>query len=207
MIDSACPHRGANLSNGKVKGENIQCPYHGWEYSCDGQLVNVPSCMSIPKNGDTESYDVVENGGFVWFFDKLDTNEQEFPTRYCDELFDDNWIKVYGSKDLDGRIEDWILNATDISHINYVHNFADEDNGIVKNTKIKSAEDYVDCFATVQPKASSRITQHMQPKDGAQIHSRFTAPATSIIRIKLACLLYTSPSPRDTIRSRMPSSA
>ena len=181
MVDSVCPHRGAKLCNGKVKGSAIQCPYHGWEYNGDGVLVKVPSMNSVPCNANIGSYPVVEDGGFVWAADTKDN----LPTKYCDELFDPDWVKVYGSKELSGNIYDWILNATDISHINYVHNFADENNGVIRNTKIESFEEYVDCFATVQPKASSKFTEHMQPKNGSEIHSRFIAPCTSIIRIKL----------------------
>ena len=35
----------------------------------------------------------------------------------------------------------------------------------------------------------------------------FTTPEATLIHTKYACLLYTSPSPRDTSSSRMPSSA
>lgn len=181
MVDAKCPHRGANLCNGKVKGNVIQCPYHGWEFDTNGILVNVPSTKNIPCKGDINSYPVIEDGGFIWSGDDKDT----LPTRYCQELFDPSWVKVYGSKELHGNMYDWILNATDISHINFVHDFADENNGIIRNTKIEMFEDYVDCFAKVQPKASSKFTEHMQPEDGSSIHSRFVAPATSIIRIKL----------------------
>jgi phenylpropionate dioxygenase-like ring-hydroxylating dioxygenase large terminal subunit len=133
MVDAVCPHRGAKLCNGKVKGNNIQCPYHGWEFDPDGTLVKVPSSGNIPCKGDIQSYSVVEDGGFIWASDTKDT----LPTRYCEELFDPSWVKVYGSRELQGNIYDWILNATDISHINFVHDFADEDNARVRNTKVE----------------------------------------------------------------------
>lgn len=181
MVDSVCPHRGANLCNGKIKGNNIQCPYHGWEFDKNGHLVKVPSSKNIPCNGNIKSYPVIEDGGFIWKSDTLDN----LPTRYCDELFDDNWIKVYGSKELQGNIYDWVLNATDISHINFVHEFADEENGIITNDKIEEFENFIDYYAIVQPKASSKFTEHMQPNNGSKIRNRFVAPYTSIIKIKL----------------------
>jgi phenylpropionate dioxygenase-like ring-hydroxylating dioxygenase large terminal subunit len=37
ILDAHCPHLGAHLGHGgKVKGECIVCPYHGWGYGQDG---------------------------------------------------------------------------------------------------------------------------------------------------------------------------
>src|SRR6478609_2126056 len=33
VVTDRCAHRGASLSMGKVAGESIQCPYHGWEWA------------------------------------------------------------------------------------------------------------------------------------------------------------------------------
>jgi phenylpropionate dioxygenase-like ring-hydroxylating dioxygenase large terminal subunit len=203
LVDSVCPHRGASLSNGKVIGERVKCPYHGWEFTTKGKLAKVPSCYTIPSEGDTNTYPVIESGGFLWNV-KNDTN---LPTQYCNELFDDNWIKVYGSKELDGNIYDWILNSTDISHINFVHDFADETNAIVKNTNVIATDKYVDCYATVQSKASSILTEYIQPRDGAPVHTRFVGPATSIIRIKLAnafeFITFSTLTPMDSTHTKM----
>jgi phenylpropionate dioxygenase-like ring-hydroxylating dioxygenase large terminal subunit len=205
LIDSVCPHRGADLSKGKVINNCIQCPYHGWEFDSDGKLSCVPSTdASLPKKGDVDSFSVVESGGFMWLVDSMDDT---LPTEYCDELFDDNWTKVYGSKILQGNILDWIMNGVDISHINYVHDFANEDNGKVDNVIIKSHENYVDCFANVKPKASSSLTEHMQPNNGSEIHSRFIAPNTTSIRIKLKepyeFITYTTLLPVDETHTKM----
>ena len=29
-LSNTCVHRGGSLAGGKVKGDCIQCPYHGW---------------------------------------------------------------------------------------------------------------------------------------------------------------------------------
>ena len=44
VVADRCAHRGASLSMGKVAGEAIQCPYHGWEWAGeDGACTRIPS--------------------------------------------------------------------------------------------------------------------------------------------------------------------
>lgn len=47
-----CPHRGAQLSLGSFDGEQLQCPYHGWQFSADGECVHRPAhpTVAIPAN-------------------------------------------------------------------------------------------------------------------------------------------------------------
>src|SRR5262245_52565986 len=35
-ISALCPHRGANLGAGKVAGDTLQCPFHGWRFNGEG---------------------------------------------------------------------------------------------------------------------------------------------------------------------------
>lgn len=30
-----CPHQGGPLGHGVINGENIACPWHGWEFNCE----------------------------------------------------------------------------------------------------------------------------------------------------------------------------
>jgi 3-ketosteroid 9alpha-monooxygenase subunit A len=43
VLDAYCPHLGAHLGyGGKVSGDTIICPFHGWEWSSDGHNVCIP---------------------------------------------------------------------------------------------------------------------------------------------------------------------
>ena len=44
VVDAYCPHMGASLSvGGQVKGNCIECPFHGWRFrGDDGKCVHVP---------------------------------------------------------------------------------------------------------------------------------------------------------------------
>lgn len=32
-LDNACPHAGGPLAEGEIKGENVVCGWHGWQFS------------------------------------------------------------------------------------------------------------------------------------------------------------------------------
>ena len=45
-LSNTCAHRGGSLSGGKVKGDCIECPYHGWQFDGAGQCHRIPSLGS-----------------------------------------------------------------------------------------------------------------------------------------------------------------
>ena len=47
-----CRHKGAAPSLGWIEDGCIHCPYHGWTYDMEGNLVNIPSRPEL--NGDPE---------------------------------------------------------------------------------------------------------------------------------------------------------
>ena len=40
--DDRCPHRGASLGGGEVKGDCITCPFHGIQFNGEGQCQEIP---------------------------------------------------------------------------------------------------------------------------------------------------------------------
>ena len=205
ILDDVCPHRGASLSAGKIHNNCIQCPYHGWQFNGEGRLVFIPSTKnrSTPVNCSLDSYPSKEQYGLLW------TNlygEDVVTVPECPELDSTEWQSVSGTKVVEGNWIDWVCNSTDISHINYVHDFADEANGSIENMKVYDTEDSVVCEASVVPKAVNIFTEHMQiPK--CSIHSEFFFPNTTVIKIQLKnpyeFITYTTVTPLDFQSSRI----
>ena len=70
VVSDRCPHRGASLSMGAVRGEGIQCPYHGWEWAAGTErCVRIPSLADqgqIPPAARVPAFPVREQWGLVW---------------------------------------------------------------------------------------------------------------------------------------------
>lgn len=184
LLDNVCPHRGALFSQGKVfENKKVQCPYHGWIYNENGLLESVPSCVnkSIPTGADISKYEVNQQYDFLWTsFDNVCALPPE-----VEDFSDPHWNYVTGDIELEGNWMKWIDNACDVSHINFVHDFADENRGKVSEFRVnKTDRGYYECTANVRPKAASVFTHHMQVKKSS-ISMRFYFPNTTVIRVKL----------------------
>tara|TARA_Y100000768_G_scaffold389005_1_gene390091 strand:- start:5670 stop:6761 length:1092 start_codon:yes stop_codon:yes gene_type:complete len=70
-LDAFCPHLGADLGNGRVKGENVQCYFHQWEFNGSGQLEKIPCLEKLDPSLSklkTHHYPVQEKYGHIWVF-------------------------------------------------------------------------------------------------------------------------------------------
>ena len=47
-VDAFCPHQGANLADGVVKGDRLQCPFHGWQLDGHGRIHSHPHAAAQP---------------------------------------------------------------------------------------------------------------------------------------------------------------
>ena len=68
VFDAHCPHLGAHLGvGGRVCGDGITCPFHGWRFDGDGRLVEVPGLDRTPRAA-ARAWEVCERNGriFVW---------------------------------------------------------------------------------------------------------------------------------------------
>lgn len=70
VLADTCAHRGGSLSKGKMQGDCIACPYHGWRFDGDGRCVLIPSLgdKTPPARAKVDSYPVQEKYGVVFAF-------------------------------------------------------------------------------------------------------------------------------------------
>ncbi|CAB3785856.1 3-ketosteroid-9-alpha-monooxygenase, oxygenase component [Paraburkholderia caffeinitolerans] len=68
VVDSYCPHMGADLSTGRVEGDTLVCPFHGWKWDGDGQCQSIPYCKRIPPKAKIGAWRTCEQNKllFVW---------------------------------------------------------------------------------------------------------------------------------------------
>ncbi len=66
-LEDRCPHRLVKLSHGRVKGDDLECAYHGWHFSGAGECTRVPYTESPPRCR-VRTYATCERDGFVWLF-------------------------------------------------------------------------------------------------------------------------------------------
>lgn len=71
-LKDICPHRGIPFSFGRMVGNQVECPYHGWKFNSGGVCTEIPSLCSDQKLDSTKikvkKYPVIENQGVIWIY-------------------------------------------------------------------------------------------------------------------------------------------
>jgi len=65
-LEDACPHRKLPLSMGRLKGDQVECGYHGLTFDCTGTCTRVPGAERVPHVAQVRSYPVAERYGLLW---------------------------------------------------------------------------------------------------------------------------------------------
>jgi phenylpropionate dioxygenase-like ring-hydroxylating dioxygenase large terminal subunit len=123
-VHNTCTHRGGSLGDGKVVGDCIQCPYHGWKFNGGGDCERIPSLGpldKVPQRARIDAYPVEERYGLVFVF-LGDLPESGRPT-----IMPNNEYGKTGWRSLSMRYR-WqanyvrlVENQSDPSHVEYVH--------------------------------------------------------------------------------------
>ncbi len=120
-IESKCPHRGADLANGKIIYDCVQCPYHGFLFDGNGNAKLIPSsgkASAISSKYRANNLIVKDFNGFVFMWYGETYNDEKI--KWFEDLDDSFSYSTFRSQ--------WKVNYTraienqlDVSHLPFVH--------------------------------------------------------------------------------------
>ncbi len=116
-----CIHRGTALSLGRVIGDRLMCPYHGWQYGSDGICKLIPQLADptrVPGKARVDAFTCLERFGMLWV--AMEAPRYALPE--IPEFEDPDWIVVRAgpyawNADASRQLE----NFTDFGHFPWVH--------------------------------------------------------------------------------------
>lgn len=122
LVDQ-CLHRGMMLSKGCVKKGVLECPYHGWGYNGEGEVVSQPAlCETDPLKSRTlsiKSYSVIEQEEHIWVYignSKPKTSPFSFPF-YGEK----GWAHFFMHTQFKASVVACLENFLDVPHTVFVH--------------------------------------------------------------------------------------
>jgi len=127
-LSNTCTHRGGSLSGGKIKGDCVECPYHGWQFDGDGRCHKIPSLgpnAKVPRRARVDAYPTAERYGLIFAF-LGDLPESERPPimeikEFMGREPDDGWRATIQHFDWPFDYKRSIENGIDGAHNEYVH--------------------------------------------------------------------------------------
>jgi len=122
-VSNRCPHRFAPLHKGKLKGDRIECPYHGLQFDHDGACVLNPHGEgAIPRAAKLKAYPLVEHQGALWIWmgepDQADASAI-VATPFLTQP--ERYASVSGYLKVDVNYQLFIDNLLDLTHAPYLH--------------------------------------------------------------------------------------
>lgn len=123
-VSDICVHRGASLSVGKIKGDTVECPYHGWKFDGSGACTMIPSLGvkgKPPPRAKVDAYPTQEKYGLVFaFLGDLPESERP-PLMEIPEWGQEGWRCINLEYKWKANFERSIEAGLDPAHAEFVH--------------------------------------------------------------------------------------
>ena len=145
LLGRACPHRGTDLTYGRLEDGGLRCAFHGWLFDVDGKCLQTPAepeDSNLCRNIRHKAYPVVERSGILFAY-MGDGAPPEFPDFDCFVAPSSHTFAFKGMIDCN-----WLQSlevGIDPAHTSFLHRFFhDEDpkagyGKLFRDTSIDSA--------------------------------------------------------------------
>lgn len=124
VLDGYCPHMGADLGRGVVRGDSVVCPFHHWSWGGDGKCNQIPYCKRIPPKARVKAWPTCEQNKllFVWNDPEGNPPPPEVTIPRIEACFSDDWSDwVIEKWTINTNCRELIDNVSDLAHFAVVH--------------------------------------------------------------------------------------
>ena len=122
-LHDKCPHRGAQLSLGRVCNSQLQCAYHGWKFNNKGDCTLIPALpqLTLQKAHQATPVAVQERMGLVWVcFDTQNAYKAKWPEFAAENNANLRKFNA-GPYEVATSAPRIVENFLDMSHFGFVH--------------------------------------------------------------------------------------
>ncbi|CAN1209529.1 Phenoxybenzoate dioxygenase [Tumidithrix helvetica PCC 7403] len=117
-----CLHRHSRLSQGQVCQGTLQCPYHGWVYDREGNVVAIPAegtAFKQEKSRQVKRYDTCEQDGYIYV--RLSATPKSSRPFAMPHYRETGWETVRTINRFANNVTNCVENFIDIPHTAFVH--------------------------------------------------------------------------------------
>ena len=176
-----CPHRDVPLSYGCVKGEHLQCAYHGWEFDSQGHVQRLPSLVGEADKPArrAQAHVLREQQGFVWAWGDVDSppEGEPFTFPYAEK---DGYLVVRQVMRAHGSLHSVAENALDVPHTAFLHGGLFRNDSPTRNRilcKVERTPQRVQAEFIGEPRPTGLVARILSPSGGVVTHfDRFHMP-------------------------------
>ncbi len=164
VLRDRCLHRNSPLSRGKVNAGQIQCPYHGWVYDRNGEVVSIPAQGDNfkPLNCRVKPYQTREEDDYIYV--KLSEDNKFNPFR-MPHYRQPGWETVRVINRFHNNITNCVENFINIPHTVTVHP------GIFRTSRKQKLK------MTVERKNGSVFVEYLQETNNLGWYAKFLNPS------------------------------
>jgi vanillate O-demethylase monooxygenase subunit len=120
-LEDRCCHRHMPLSDGRLIGDALECPYHGLQYDAAGACIKIPSQPNIPPQAHVRAYPVFERHRWIWIWMGEPALADPNLIEDFHWLDDPKWRAKPDLLHLEGSYLLLVENLLDLTHLQFVH--------------------------------------------------------------------------------------
>ena len=124
IVGAWCPHMGADLSLGTIKGDSLVCRFHAWSWGADGVCNHIPYAKRIPPKARIKTWATAQENKLLYIWNDPEGGEPtaDVAMPRLAPVFSDEWSEWSIVKwDIKTNCRELVDNIADMAHFGPVH--------------------------------------------------------------------------------------